>query len=86
MNFTFKNFARMFIGRRVVIIATGSPRGLNGTPEPARFQGMIREAGKDFICFITDDRRRIIIRNDEIVALVTPRPRTRNKSRTLAKR
>lgn len=86
MNLNFKNFSRMFIGSRVVIFTTGSPRGLNGTLEPARFQGVIREAGKDFICFITDERRRIIIRNDEIVALVTPSLRTRNKRRTLGKR
>jgi len=86
VNLNFKNFSRMFIGSRVVIFTTGSPRGLNGTLEPARFQGVIREAGKDFICFITDERRRIIIRNDEIVALVTPSLRTRNKRRTLGKR
>lgn len=75
MSFTFKNFAARFIGRRVVIFTTGSPRSLNGTIEPARFQGMIRDAGQDFICFITDERRRIIIRNDEIVAIVTQRPK-----------
>jgi hypothetical protein len=76
----------MLIGTRVVIITTGSPRGLNGTTEPARFQGVIREVGKDFICFITDERRRVFIRNDEIVALVTQRLGTGNKRRTLNKR
>jgi hypothetical protein len=78
----------MFLGSRVVIFTTGSAEDieLDETLNPARFTGEIRSVGKDFITFLTIEGRRFIIRNDEIVAVVTPRPGTRNMRRTKGKR